>query len=450
MMRASEDDPNLDAPEVEASARLNRGCFCLTLDWSALCAAIAEEVGNATFCGDMLADRPYLFSNVTAFIPADAFETMRGLVAAIERVTRHPSYIEAVLAHGPEIAHADHGPIGAFMGYDFHLGSDGPRLIEINTNAGGAFFNAVLARAQRACCAEAQAAARPRPADGFEAAVACMFGAEWTRQRGPGEPLRRIVITDDRPQDQYLYPEFVLAQRLLARHGWEVEIADAASFAYDGHRLLFDGRPVDLVYNRLTDFALADPAHQALREAYAAGTVVLTPNPRNHALAADKRNLVQLSDADRLAAWGIDAQTTAALVASIPRTVMVSPDQADELWAGRRRLFFKPAGGFGSKAAYRGDKLTRAVWADILAGDYVAQVLTPPGERLVRVDGEVTARKLDVRLFTYDGEVLLVAARLYQGQTTNFRTPGGGFAPVFLVGEPNAAQSGNAENHPSV
>jgi len=29
----------------------------------------------------------------------------------------------------------------------------------------------------------------------------------------------------------------------------------------------------------------------------------------------------------------------------------------------------------------------------------------------------------------------LVSARLYQGQTTNFRTPGGGFAPVFLVPE---------------
>jgi hypothetical protein len=27
----------------------------------------------------------------------------------------------------------------------------------------------------------------------------------------------------------------------------------------------------------------------------------------------------------------------------------------------------------------------------------------------------------------------LIAARLYQGQTTNFRTIGGGFAPVYLV-----------------
>ena len=37
------------------------------------------------------------------------------------------------------------------MGYDFHLGADGPMLIEVNTNAGAAFLNALLARAQRAC-----------------------------------------------------------------------------------------------------------------------------------------------------------------------------------------------------------------------------------------------------------------------------------------------------------
>src|SRR3546814_5514999 len=38
-----------------------------------------------------------------------------------------------------------------------------------------------------------------------------------------------------------------------------------------------------------------------------------------------------------------------------------------------------------------------------------------------------------VRLYTYCGELRLVASRLYQGQTTNMRTPGGGFAPVLLT-----------------
>jgi hypothetical protein len=51
----------------------------------------------------------------------------------------------------------------------------------------------------------------------------------------------------------------------------------------------------------------------------------------------------------------------------------------------------------------------------------------------VDVDGRPEPRKLDVRLYTYEGEVLLAAARLYQGQATNMRTPGGGFAPLFVV-----------------
>ena len=51
----------------------------------------------------------------------------------------------------------------------------------------------------------------------------------------------------------------------------------------------------------------------------------------------------------------------------------------------------------------------------------------------MRVQGVAEPRKLDVRLYAYEGQTLLAAARLYQGQTTIFRTPGGGFAPVFVV-----------------
>jgi len=41
--------------------------------------------------------------------------------------------------------------------------------------------------------------------------------------------------------------------------------------------------------------------------------------------------------------------------------------------------------------------------------------------------------KFDLRNYTYAGEVQWIAARTYQGQTTNFRTPGGGFAPVYAL-----------------
>lgn len=112
---------------------------------------------------------------------------------------------------------------------------------------------------------------------------------------------------------------------------------------------------------------------------------------------------------------------------------MVNPDNADALWKSRKDLFFKPTGGHGGKAVYRGDKLTKGVWAEIAGGGYVAQTLVRPSERMIKIDETPQRRKMDVRLYTYDGQVLLVAARLYQGQTTNFRTPGGGFAPVFMI-----------------
>jgi hypothetical protein len=89
--------------------------------------------------------------------------------------------------------------------------------------------------------------------------------------------------------------------------------------------------------------------------------------------------------------------------------------------------------GFGSKAAYRGDKLTRRVFAEVASGGYVAQAVVSPSERRLLIDGVEQDFKLDLRNYVYRGAVQLVSARLYRGQTTNFRTRGGGFAAVFPV-----------------
>ena len=97
--------------------------------------------------------------------------------------------------------------------------------------------------------------------------------------------------------------------------------------------------------------------------------MVLTPNPHVHARLADKRNLTLICDPERLAAWGTAPTDIELLGAVVPKTMLVTHEIAGELWAARRRLFFKPAAGYGSRAAYRGDKLTRTVWADIVDGD---------------------------------------------------------------------------------
>ena len=414
---------------------LNAGCQCVSLDRQALVGALARDPRDGALQAMLAESRPHLFADSMAFVSARHVKRMADMVAAIEELVALPAWQDTVLAWAPESARRPAKAAGVFLGYDFHLGADGPQLIEINTNAGGGLLNAILGRAQRACCnevAEAMEAMQGSDAADLEARFVEMFRAEWRAERGE-VALRSIAIVDEAPQEQYLLPEFLLFQRLFERHGITAWICDPAELVHTGAGLTLHGQPVDLVYNRLTDFALEAPASRALREAWFAGSAVITPHPRAHALYADKRNLVLLSDPARLRSLGVGEGSIATVVAGVPRTEAVVREQADDFWARRRRLFFKPASGFGSRGAYRGDKLTKRVFEEILAGDYIAQALVPPTERRLEVEGATVDLKMDLRNYVYRGEVQLVTARLYRGQTTNFRTPGGGFAPVLAV-----------------
>ncbi|ABM38143.1 hypothetical protein [Polaromonas naphthalenivorans] len=411
---------------------LNSECFCISLDAEALRRALQSEMGQPDLF-DLVRERcPYLFAARPVFVSQAHLARMAALVQAIESVVALPAYREEVLARSPAIArHGPGGALGVFFGYDFHVTEGGFGLIEINTNAGGAMLNAVLARAQRACCPAMEHLVPPlATAEALEARIVAMFRHEWALS-GHARPLRSIAIVDEAPAQQYLYPEFLLFQQLFERHGLQAVIADPDEFSLRGGLLWHGELAIDLVYNRLTDFSLATPASAMLREAYLENAMVLTPHPQAHALYADKRNLVVLSDAKRLHALGVPQATQDVLLASIPHTEVVKLENAERLWSERRRLFFKPFAGFGGRAAYRGDKLTQRVWQEILAGDYIAQALVTPGERVISDQEPAQVLKFDLRDYTYDGQVQWVAARLYQGQTTNFRTPGGGFAPVY-------------------
>ncbi len=410
-------------PPNSSADLLNHACFCRTL---------APERLHSLM-PDLTLSHPHLFSATAVFLSQTTEQKIAVTVQALERVMALPGYQAQALARAPAIAHKAFGPRGVCMGYDFHLGPDGPRLIEINTNAGGLLLNAALARAQVACCEAMDWAFLPKaPSDPLEQTVFAMFLAEWRLQRGQA-PLRSVAIVDDAPEAQYLAPEFAMFAQLFEQHGVRAYVVDAAALQWVDGVLQHEGAPVDMVYNRLTDFALGEPQHAALRSAYEAGAAVVTPHPHAHALYADKRNLVALSDDALLAQWGASPADRQLLQAAVPATQVVAPAQADALWAQRRQLFFKPVAGYGGKAAYRGDKLTKRVWADILAGDFVAQALVPPSERLIEVDRVLSDLKFDVRAYTYAGQVQLLAARMYSGQTTNFRTQGGGFAPVMVV-----------------
>ncbi|CAN5264187.1 hypothetical protein BH11PSE14_BH11PSE14_01510 [soil metagenome] len=408
---------------------LNQDCLCLTIDPGALQAQLDAVLQALGVPSTLAQTHPNLFSALPVFVSRAHLDRVAEVVTTIEAVANMPGYRSAVLQWAPSIAEFDPGSPGGLLGFDFHLGADGPRLIEINTNPGGAVLNAILARSQRLCMPDLTIP--PVDAEAVESALVDILITEWTLQRG-NDPLTSIAIVDEAPGQQYLYPEFVLLRELCRSRGYRTQICAPEELVLRDGQLWFNGQSVDFVYNRLTDFPLEDPGSRMLREAYLAGDVVVSPHPRAHAIYADKRNLGLLCDARFLRGIGLGQASSDLLAQAVPETRLLTPENRDALWASRGHWFFKPAAGYGSKASYRGDKLTRGVWDAMSAGTYVAQQIVAPSERQTR--GTQRPLKVDLRCYAYRGEVLLYAARMYQGQTTNFRTPGGGFAPVLTRG----------------
>ena len=405
---------------------LNRECFCIGADLDAIRAELHGILKARGQPADLLDSHPHLFSSLPVFVSRRHITQVERVVSAIEEVVQSAIYQSAVLAWAPDIAQFDPGSPGGLLGLDFHLSPDGPRLIEINTNPGGILLNALLGEAQKVCVPNRMVAPAD-PANAEQGALTTIL-TEWQLQRG-GTPLASVAIVDETPQQQYLYPELVLFQELFQRHGLRADIHAPADLVTRSGRIWAGAQPVDMVYNRLTDFALHEPTDAPLRAAYLAGEVVLSPHPRAHALYADKRNLSLLGDRSFLQSLDITQAAVDALVATVPLTTLLTSENREMMWTNRRKLFFKPAAGFGSKASYRGDKMTRGVWEDLRSGSYVAQEIVAPSER--RIDAEAGPLKVDIRCYAYRGVALLYAARMYRGQTTNFRTPGGGFAAVF-------------------
>lgn len=356
---------------------------------------------------------PHLFSPVKVFIEQQQYQKMADVIAAIHRVTHSPAWQQHTNYQKQTPAE------GVFFGYDFHLSEHAVQLIEINTNAGGGWLNALLQHSQN-------------PQQNIRQIFLEMFLNEWHLVK-PDQILKTILITDKSPEQQYLYPELLLAQQSFQQAGYQCLIADPNQLQLQDNGLFLGEHKIDLVYNRLTDFYLDH--YPALKQAYLRQQIVLTPHPQNYQQFADKRNLAWLTDQTLLQNWQINPEDINCLQTGIPHSQLIeanlSSEIGEQLWEKRKQYFFKPWQGYGSKGAYAGNKLTKRVFAEILQGNYLAQQLAPPAQRAIHTADNLF--KYDIRCYTYKGEIQLIAARLYQGQTTNFRTQDGGFACVEIL-----------------
>lgn len=411
---------------------LNEHCQCVSSDREQLLGTLrgglGEQAGQVEFADALFAQFP-------VFVDGRVVRQIQGVVSAVHELVTQPGFVQEALANAPETAAWDQGTQGILHGFDFHLSDGGPQLIEINTNAGGALLNVALAGAQRACCDAVQPFVLSPGAAAVHDAVMDGFANEFSRARRGSRELHSVAIVDEAPEAQFLYPEFLLFQELFRKRGIHALIVDPRGLQHRAGALWAGSSRIDLVYNRLTDFYLEGASVSELRSAVRAGDVVLTPGPRHHALLASKRHLATLSNAGELLKFGLSEASIAALLPHVPRAEVVCAERRDDLFARRKSLFFKPLAGYGGKAAYRGDKLTRSKFEDIVRGAYIAQATVAPSERTIRLDGGLVKLKLDVRAYVVDQRVVLLAARMYQGQTTNFRTPGGGFATVLSMPE---------------
>ncbi|MBF0460651.1 MAG: hypothetical protein HQL87_04570 [Magnetococcales bacterium] len=345
---------------------------------------------------------------------------MLRLVHAVYRLHHLPAYQERVAAELPAVARFDPGHEAVMMGYDFHLTPDGPRLIEVNTNAGGALL---------ACRAY-----HPRFPMGFLegtsrylAALRAMFAQEMALFSAGRVPHpRRVIILDEEPEKQFLAEEMTVMRDLFLAWGVEATLADPGALHMSEEGVFWQGKPVDLIYNRHCDFYLESPALAGLRAAYLAGRVCLTPNPHSYGLLADKRRLILWSDETLLRHLGMTDRERATLGAVVPFCRLLAQMEPESVWLERKRWVFKPVTAFGSRGVLLGDSISRQRFQALDLQTTLVQEFMPPS----RVPN--TRLKMDWRLFVYRNELLGVAPRLYQGQVTNFREPGSGYAPVRL------------------
>ena len=358
---------------------------------------------------------PYFFANANVHLSLENKKAITDFIQTCFVVFQHPLY-QQMLNLNDSFHFNTHGVLAAF---DFHLTKEYPQLIEINTNAGGAFLN----------CALLSSLNKNQQAQNLSDKIVASFQQEWqlfnlnqnNNQNNP--PLKTIAIVDENPKEQFLYPEFLLAQNLFEEKGIQTWIADPSEFSILNDSLVLNHQKIDLIYNRLTDFNFNH--FPLLKKAYIEKKALFTPSPYHYHLTAQKDNLLILFNSKNWEQWNLNENQQNNLKNMIPPLFKVD---SEDFWQKRKQFFFKPFCGFGSKAVYRGDKLTKKVFEEILKNNYVAQQFVAPSTHEVWVDNQMQIMKADIRAYVYQNEVLHFAARLYQGQTTNFRTHGGGFA----------------------
>lgn len=403
---------------------------------------------------------PVFFSESVP-LSAEAYQQMKSIVRSLFHLKNREDYQKSLSIEVPSFALKKQKQDSILMAYDFHLDGNIPKLIEVNTNASGFLLVNSFYQFKNLSYKEEKESLKKS------------FQFEWEKFKKGKEGKRsditerqltdtnntenkkfieleantknneskkndkkeenkkitspqKVVLIDEDPLNQKMAIEFFMYKDFFQSMGWPFEICDSQSIKIDDKGFLYTskGDKVDFVYNRSTDFYFENHPH--LAKAYFQGTCAISPNPREYCLLSDKVRLCDWSfQKDR---WPELKQ----IEHHIPFSKILNSQNRDEIWKNRKKYFFKNSKGYSGKMAYRGSGLTRRKFNELcdLKNKILVQEFIPAG---TIKDTEGKEWKVDFRAYVYEDTIQQLTARSYQGQLTNFREKGSGFATITLV-----------------
>lgn len=355
-----------------------------------------------------------LISPFTIKLPRSVLEQAQKAISLLFSLREKQSYKDYYQNFTNEKGLRDPGNKSIMMSYDFHVDENqNLKLIEINTNAAFLILGHQLYQMRK----------QALPVSDFSLQeIANDIQTELRLQGKIPSSNLKISIIDDKPEEQRLFVEFLAYNELFKSLGWDSRIQDYKDLFQDFHP--------DFIYNRYTDFFLTEPSSATLKEKFLSREVCLSPNPYEYLLLADKQRLIDWVQPGFLESHGIHGEDLSLLKTILPQSYDLCSENAEEIWAQRKKLFFKPKNAYGSKQSFRGSSISRKAFEELLKDETIAQEFVPAPEQNFETPSGPQNFKFDLRCYAYQGRLQLIIARLYQGQVTNLRTPYGGFGTV--------------------
>lgn len=350
-----------------------------------------------SFSEDIFSNR--MISPYKITLPKRQYKEAVQAIKAICQLKTNPSFLSTLSSKIPLAA-----PSSVLMSFDFYCHNSRLQLLEINTNASGIFLAFLLEQYH-----------------GVENGIQFDDVHHMFRRAFP-KIKTGIAIVDESPLQQKTYFEQEQFLRFFEFHGYPAFIWDLKDITFNDPFFKKGSQQVKCIYNRCCDFYLSTPS--ALQEGYQQHPASINPHPYDYYLFADKLRLTQFGDPLFLESLNLTEEEIKSILNVVAHAKTVSDYDTDTLWKERKKLFFKPRQSYGSKGSYKGESLSKKVFEQIVSGNYIAQPY-------IQADSQ-HGFKYDLRFYVYDGTVLGVVARLFQGQVTNFQTENGGFASVFL------------------